>query len=288
MCRGASLSFQSMNEKTLEAVGRKNIPLDYFSKLMKDYHASSIPTYSELILGLLEETYASFFAGIDQLLESGQHASINMYLCELLPNSAMAQPAFMEKYQIRVADTILYQFHCLPAKGDIVEYPKVVIGTSSLPFDDWKKMYHYSLAVQTFHCLGLIRYAAINLYYEYNIRYHDFYAGLLQWCKNDPHTIAGDSFARMNAIFEKFTAGIGSLAYQEAITYTPRTQQKTLVLKYDFPTYFANIMSGRYQKLDKGQFLFEAAVDKSIQNWDDFAREIVWYGRKGEKIRPCI
>lgn len=337
MSKGATLSFQSMNEKTLEAIGRKNIQLSYFSKLMENYHANDIPTYSEIILGLPEETYLSFCAGIDRLLESGQHTSISVYLCELLPNSAMAQPTFMRKYQIRVADTILNQYHCLPEDGDIVERSKVVIGTSSLSFEDWREMYYYSLVIQTFHCLGLTRYTAIYLHHEYNISYHHFYTDLLQWCKNDSHTIVGDSFARMSDILKEFIAGNAPLAYQgsrfgsilwpleeawyleivyeadrffqelrsylyasypalmsddicenlltyqAAITCTPHTQQKELTLKYDFPTYFADIMSGRYRKLNKGNFLYKAAANKPIQRWDDFAREIVWYGRKGGK-----
>lgn len=337
MCKGATLSFQSLNEKTLEAVGRKNIPLNYFSSLMEEYNKDHIPTYSEIILGLPEETFDSFCLGVDRLLESGQHMSISMYLCELLPNSAMAQPEYMNKYQIQVADTVLNQYHCMPDEGDIVERSKVVIGTNVLSFEDWKKMYWYSLVVQSFHCLGLTRHIAIFLHYEYEVSYHDFYTELFAWCKNVPDTVAGKAFIRMNDIFEKFIEGRQSLTYhdlrfgnilwpldeawyleivykaetffnelesylfakypmlaadkkgedlltyQRTITYTPYSRQKELTLGYNFPAYFSNIMSGTYQKLAKGNFRFKTLVDHMIDKWDDFAREIVWYGRKGGK-----
>jgi len=337
MCKGATLSFQSLNEKTLEAVGRKNIPMSYFSRLMEAYHAHNIPTYSEIILGLPEETYDSFCAGIDQLLESGQHTSISIYLCELLPNSAMAQPSFIEKYQIKIADTMLNQYHCRPEKGDIAERSKIVIGTSTLSYADWKKMYYYSLVIQSFHCLGLTRYIAIYLHYEHNVNYQEFYSNLLIWCKSNSAAVAGRTFMQMEANFERFLTGkaqlgymdpkfgdilwpldeawyleivyqskvfykeleehlyqhypvlmstdIGKqlLAYQKAITYTPSNEPGEFTLNYDFPTYFSDLMKGGHSILKKEEIVYKARIDNTIREWDKFAREIVWYGRKGGK-----
>ena len=220
MCKGATLSFQSMNEKTLEAVGRKNVPLKYFSELMEMYNGHNIPTYSEIIMGLPEETYESFCSGIDHLLENGQHTSINIYLCELLPNSAMAKPNYIKKYGIKTKDTILNQYHCLPEEGPVVEHSKIVVGTKSLSFQDWKKTYYFSLVVQSFHCLGLTRYIAIYLHYELSVPYHDFYQGLLVWCMENDNTVAGKSFCKMLKIFEIFWGGGGkeqsSLSYLDS------------------------------------------------------------------------
>lgn len=213
MCKGATLSFQSMNEQTLEAIGRKNVPLKYFSELMALYHKEDIPTYSEIIMGLPEETYESFCSGIDQLLESGQHTSINMYLCELLPNSAMAKQSFIEQYGIEVRDTILNQYHCSIDEDEIEERSKIVVGTKSLPFEKWKELYYYSLVLQTFHCLGLTRYIAIYLHYELHVAYRDFYQGILNWCTENHNTVVGKFFNRIEDILEKFLLCQHSLTY---------------------------------------------------------------------------
>lgn len=215
MCKGATLSFQSMNKQTLEAIGRKNVPLKYFSELMEMYNAENIPTYSEIIMGLPEETYSSFCDGIDLLLESGQHTSVNIYLCELLPNSAMAKQDYMEKYKIRIADTILNQYHCWPSSDDVVEHSKIVTATSSLSFEEYKKMYYYSLVIQTFHCLGLTRYIAVYLHYECKHRYQDFYQKLLEWFIERNDTVAGYSFEKIAKVFEEFIDGNKPLAYTD-------------------------------------------------------------------------
>jgi len=337
MCKGATLSFQSMNKDTLDAIGRKNISVHYFSELMERYNTENIPTYSEIILGLPEETFDSFCYGVDQLLENGQHTSINMYLCELLPNSAMAQPAFMDKYKITVADVILNQYHCRPPKGDILERSRIVTGTSSLPTAEWKKMYYYSLVLQSFHCLGLTQYIAIYLHYEENISYRSFYLKLLAWCMEDSSTVAGRAFLRISDIFEKYLdgnfqvyvddrfgdlvwpldeawyleilyrinefyqeldaylsaqypffmgkAGQQLLTYQHHAIYTPFSEQKELVLNYDFPTYFSQLLSGDYHKVEEGEFAFQIKINNAICEWDKFAVEVVWYGRKGGKKR---
>ena len=337
MCKGATLSFQSMNKKTLEAVGRKNVPINYFSKLMESYHAENIPTYSEIILGLPEETYETFCDGIDQLLNSGQHTSLSIYLCELLPNSAMGQKEYMERYEIKLADTILNQYHCLPETEGIIERSKIVIGTSVLSFEEWKKMYLFSLVIQTFHCLGLTRYIAMYLHYEYDMKYQNFYQDVLDWCIQNPSTVVGNAFKKMYTIFEQFIEGkvpltytderfgatvwpleeawyleivynakefykeLGEflkasyseimsqemceqlLKYQETITYTPCYKEKEIELKYVFYEYFASIMSGEYKPLKRESHIYKTKIDKQVNSWDEFAVEIVWYGRKGGK-----
>ena len=70
--------------------------VNHFRNLLSMYAKADIPTYSELILGLPEETYESFSDGICTLLENGQHKSINVYPCELLPNSQLGSPDYVE------------------------------------------------------------------------------------------------------------------------------------------------------------------------------------------------
>jgi radical SAM superfamily enzyme YgiQ (UPF0313 family) len=73
MNKGVTLSFQSLNPTTLELVKRSNIKMDNFEQLIKKYNQHSIATYTELIIGLPGETYDTFAAGIDKLLNAGCH-----------------------------------------------------------------------------------------------------------------------------------------------------------------------------------------------------------------------
>ena len=89
MDRGATISYQTLSPAALKNIGRENLTLDHFSELLHKYNEAGVATYSELILGFPGETYESFCRGICTLLEQGQHSSLFVYLCELLPNAVM-------------------------------------------------------------------------------------------------------------------------------------------------------------------------------------------------------
>ena len=81
MNKGITLSFQSMDDNTLEIIKRKNIKVKDFTNLMQKYRSENIATYSEIIVGLPGETYDTFADGLNTLIQCGQHDSINIYIC---------------------------------------------------------------------------------------------------------------------------------------------------------------------------------------------------------------
>ena len=81
MSKGVTLSFQSMNDDTLDLIRRKNIKIENFSEIMRRYRSANMPTYTELILGMPGETYSTFTDGICELIAAGQHDSLNIYVC---------------------------------------------------------------------------------------------------------------------------------------------------------------------------------------------------------------
>ena len=93
--KAQTLSFQSMSPEVLENIGRKNISNDHFCNLMALYNEINISTFSELIMALPGETYESFCDGLCKLIEYGQHKSVEVYPCELLPNSKMGSPEYI-------------------------------------------------------------------------------------------------------------------------------------------------------------------------------------------------
>lgn len=215
MCKGATLSFQSLNENTLEAIGRKNVSLDFFGELMSKYNEEKIPTYSEIIMGLPEETYSSFCEGINQLIIYGQHTSLNIYLCELLPNSNMASPDYLKRYKIEVAEVKLNQYHCVIDDKEITEMSHIITGNSTMPVQDWKKAFLFSIIVQTFHCLGLSRYIAIFLYQEFSVDYNMFYNRLLDWFLHDMDSIGSQKLDDVINILDSYLKGNGFLGIQK-------------------------------------------------------------------------
>jgi radical SAM superfamily enzyme YgiQ (UPF0313 family) len=184
MSKGTTLSFQSMDDATLRIVKRKNIEVKDFKSLMTRYREHNIPTYSEIIVGLPGETYDSFADGLDTLLEAGQHESINVYTCEVLPNSEMNHPEYKEKHGIKTVVTPQLFYHATPSQDPYREEYELVIETKALPPDDWMKCQLFAWIVQSFHCLGLTRLVAIFMRHYAGMRYREFYAALLNHAKS--------------------------------------------------------------------------------------------------------
>ncbi len=184
--KGATMAYQTLCDDALKNINRKNLTMEHFSDLMASYAEAKIPTYSELILGLPGETAESFCQGLCKLLRAGQHNSISVYYCELLPNAPMCKPDYMKKFEIEPMKVKFNHIHSASGKKDgIPEYSYLVRSTSTLTRDGWVYANLFSICLQCFHSLGLLRYFAIYAYYELGIDYYDFYKSLLEYCLDD-------------------------------------------------------------------------------------------------------
>lgn len=182
MDKGATMAYQTLSEVALENIGRKNLTMEHFSSLMKKYNEAGIPTYSELILGLPGETKESFCQGICNLFENGQHNSVSVYHCEILPNAELAQPEYMQKHGIETIKVAFNHIHSAPGKvEEIKEYSYLVRSTATMSRDDWVYANLFSICVQCFHSLGILRFLAIYLHEESGVSYYNFYTSLLDY-----------------------------------------------------------------------------------------------------------
>lgn len=207
MDKGATLAYQTLSDDALINVNRKNLTLDKFANLLSKYNEAGIPSYSELILGLPGETYESFCSGICELLEAGQHNSISVYHCEMLVNSEMAQKEYIKKHGIQVAKVPFNHIHSANKKEEVPEYSYLVVGTNTMSNEMWVKSNMFSICVQCFHNLGLLRCFGIYQYYENNVKYLDFYNSLLNYIMNAEGTIFHKLFSRFKKELENSDTG---------------------------------------------------------------------------------
>ena len=334
MSKGATLSFQSLNPDTLNIIGRKNIKLSVFEKLLQKYIENHIPTYTEIIMGLPGETYETFCEGISTLLKSGQHKSLNIYACELLPNSPMGQSEFIEKYKIKTIRTPIQRVYTTPEDNGISEYDKYIVSTSTLTLEKWKRCYLFSYIVQCFHSIGLTRYIAIYLYQSKNIEYDYFYNRLMDYLLEHPDTVGGRILQKTISIIDKaveddtvsfqfYNEEFGNvfwpleegsyleilvnindfykqlkdfliqfnvdeeilknlIRYQYEITKKPSDRTHVVNFDYDFPSYFKNNEYIKGVDLKRKSVAVKVEIQDEFENWEDFAKRIIWYGRKND------
>lgn len=223
MDKGVTLSFQSMSTVVQNNIGRSNLDVSYYKKLLKKYAEASIPTYTDLILGLPGETYDSFKNGIDDLLELGQHTSLFVHFCELLPLSEMAQESYIDNYGIVFSKIPLNQPHMSCTDNEEVqEYSHIITQTNSMSVSDWEKMVLFTVCVLCFHHLGILQLIAIYLNDSKGIKYSKFYEDLLYFLlehrnfklieskvsdivdKNGPAVIFDEQFGNIAWPFEEY------------------------------------------------------------------------------------
>lgn len=194
--KGVTLAYQSMSPEVLENIGRRNLDVAYYTDLNARYSAVGIPTYTELILGLPGETYESFCHGLCSLLEAGQHNSMTVYTCQVYCNSPIAQPEYRDKYGIRWERQKLHGIHYPANFNGVQEYYDVIVETKDMSKADWVRANMFSVTLQSFHHLGLLRCFALYARHELNISYFEFYNRLLDY-------IFADNTKYIYSLFEK-------------------------------------------------------------------------------------
>lgn len=340
--KGVTLAYQSLNSDTLESIGRKNLDVEYYTKLNSRYSAAGIPTYTEFILGLPGETYESFCDGMCYLLDAGQHNSMAVYTCQVYCNAPMAQPEYKEKYGIKWERVPFLGLHYSPNFNGIQEYYDAVVETSTMSKTDWVKANVFSVVLQGFHHLGLLRCFAVYARYELDMSYSDFYNRLMDYIFSDETKYIyelfemirrkqddtekaewyyqNDTFSTVGWYFEEgvfldlvyhsevfwkeiydFLASLGIekdvfenlFNYQKSIIRMPHQRALEIESDYDFYEYFENACTNNRQPLKKKKNLLKIELKKQIDEWDVYAKEIIWYGKRrsatlctnpGEKI----
>ena len=212
--KSSVLSFQSLSGQVLENIGRSNMPLEHFKKLISRYSEAKVPVYSELILGLPGETYDSFTDGIDKLLECNQHSAIGIYPCELLPNSIMGTEEYRRRYGIKTIHTEFLQYHSVFGESSVREYSDVIVATDSMTENDWKQSYIFSVVVQALHNLALTRAFAIFFRKEKGVSYKSFYEGLIKVFEALPmSTVSGKAYRKIRELTDGVLTGRNSFSY---------------------------------------------------------------------------
>lgn len=329
MDKGATMAYQTLSDDALKNIGRKNLTMEHFSSLLKRYNEAGIPTYSELILGLPGETKESFCAGICRLLENGQHNSVNVYHCEMLPNSEMADRDYIAKHGIKVIRVPFNHIHsAIKRDEEVQEYSYLVRATSTLPEEDWVTANLFSITVQCFHSLGLLRCFSLYLYYEKGVGYMDFFGGLLDFILSSPgragrlwrsfrekyeSSLSGDwnyhneKFGSVTWFFEEgaflelvmaeegyeneflpYLKSFGIeedvfrdlMLYQKNILRLPASSEMTVSTEHSLYSFFEGALKGMPEKLRKEKSAVRIVPAVHYDNAEDYAREIVWFGRR--------
>lgn len=172
--RGFSLSLQSMNEETLESIERANMKLNKFHEILDLCNEQQIPSYTELILGLPNETKETWIKGICKLVEAGQHNSIESWLTQMLENSQLNQERDEHEF-----DTVFLENYYTSQEDFVEEKAEIVRGTKYMPFKDLIDSWMFSWLITNLHIYGWTQIYSIFLRKNKEVSYEQFYKRLL-------------------------------------------------------------------------------------------------------------
>ena len=333
MSKGVSLAFQSMSDEVLKNVSRANMNKDKLFEQLALYHEAGIPTYTELILGLPGETFESFCTGICELLELGQHDSINVFRCEVYPNSDLADKEYMKRFAIKTAVNKLNTNHCKISEASFSGELHYISETSTMTPENLADANLFSACIQSVHCHGPLQCFAIYLHNDNRVSYYDFYSSFISYfSKRDgmigktlrkiksciksnggenadisyinpefrfitwPYEEAMllDFICNSEVFYEEVRPFIESFGIDSDIADNIMRYQRNLMVTrgennafddfdYDLYSYFKNALENKASPLIKKECRINFYADYAPDNWEDFARHIVWYGRRNKK-----
>ncbi|MFM2130091.1 MAG: hypothetical protein RL477_1637 [Pseudomonadota bacterium] len=183
-----TFAVQSFNDKTLAAIKRRNIKTESLMKLKKEYQERNLPTYTEMILGLPEETYETFTQGLNQSMTPGVSDHWVFHLCTLLINTEMESTAYREKYGIlsRWVSAGIARRTVSQKEEAAAEIEEIVVGTASMPPEAWARSFavgYLSAALYNFRPAFFVMLHAQN---EIGNEHTHFIEFLLEQAEADP------------------------------------------------------------------------------------------------------
>ena len=150
--KGITLARQTNSKEALKSVKRDNIKLQSYTNLEKKFNSLKIPVYAEMIMGLPGETYDSWIDGLGSLLNSGINNQIFVYQAEIYPNTELNEQSYRKKYGIKTKIIELLETHCSPKEQKwLKEYQEIVVETSTMSKEDWKRRNLFSIALMVLH-----------------------------------------------------------------------------------------------------------------------------------------
>jgi len=191
MDKGITIALQSMNPDTLKAIRRKNVDDGKLEQFLKMYNDWDLPSYVELILGLPEETFDSFVAGVTQVMELDQHNYIGIYPLTAFPNTPFGDPEYIKKYELDIVDTYTAFMHYDISEQNDFERETMIVGTRTMDREEYKKAYYFRWMVMYGHYLGVVQFISRFLRVHSNVSYEAFYKKLLEHSYDNPDSFLG-------------------------------------------------------------------------------------------------
>lgn len=196
-----TLALQSLSREALKAIRRENISLQTFEELQYRFRRDAVPTYTDVLIGLPDETFESFRQGLGTIIAQGQHLELRTWPVFVLPNAALADPDYRREYGIEsvfIPYVTSFQEVAEPLEG-IWERHEMVVATRTMSRQDWARMSHLTWLTQCLYYSKALQIPLMLLYEVAGIPYQDSLLALLE----DPLPATAEVLPRLRTYFQQ-------------------------------------------------------------------------------------
>jgi len=206
--KGITLALQSNNKDVLKNIQRQNISMESYQRLQQKFNEANVPVYSELILGLPGETFETWKDGVEKMLSAGLKNQLFIYLCQIYPNTEMADPEYQKRFGIVTKRIELNEIHGAIRTDDLVtEYEDVIVTTDAMPLAMWREMLLFSWLTMVMHSLKVAFFVTLYLTHHHKKSFTDFIEFVMRYGNAFPHI--DRELREFNAQIDRLIAGKG-------------------------------------------------------------------------------
>lgn len=176
------ISIQTTDAKTLETIKRANIKTEKYMELGSAYREMRLPFTIQLMMGLPGSTVSSWKNDLQFFFDRLEDTQ--MFSTRLLPNSPMADPAYMSEHAI------------------VIDEDESVVACKSFTREDFEVMGDIAIVFSLFSNWMLMRWLLLHLQWDRGIRALDFMHEVASAVRKGD-TRYPESIALFGAFFER-------------------------------------------------------------------------------------
>jgi len=251
--KGITLSAQSMNPATLDVIKRKNLKPHEAQHLFDYCTENQVPFYTEMMLGLPLETRDSWFDGLCELLEMGQHNNIIVIPTVVLENTELGDHQARE-YSIKTVEIQEGFSHTVGHNSNtIVESWPWTRSTSTMSESDMIDGYMFgwmliNLHTMVGHSMLLSKYCRYCL----GIPYREFYRHMWDQLQQPGTSVVHQHYRKTRSVVEElYSQGKSShseIGAHNAMTYSSLDFHK----HFDQTHEFVQLVARNFGEIDPG------------------------------------
>jgi hypothetical protein len=191
--KGITFALQSLNTESLSASKRFNLRPSTIVDNMEFFRTQDIPTYSEIIWPMPNETIESLCHGLQELIDMGQRDFVMVHPLVLTPNAPMGQPDYIQQHELKSQQVPLDTFWLKVDDPDnyISEQVDAVYGTKTVDLETTIQGHIISHWLIVLYYYGWAHTVMDYLSNCQGVRQIDFVKEFALWAEQNPQTLIG-------------------------------------------------------------------------------------------------